>query len=152
MFIYFFYHEFFSEKKNSWPILFSKKYQILRFWFYLFIIPGTRHTLYGVNEPSMDFLSSNKNRNMHQVSCIMQHASFNSAHMMSHDDKLEFPFAKFVRNFCDNERNFLLSLCYIFAQKNSTFCNHLQTSFRAKLRYSAFALFCFAQFCGANSQ
>ena len=64
---------FFLERKRRIGQFCSvKKYQMLRFWFYLFFIPGTKHTLYGVNEPSMDLL--NLNKNMHHASCIMQHA------------------------------------------------------------------------------
>ena len=34
---------------------------------------------------------------------------------------------------------------HIFVRKNSTYRNHSQTSFRAKLRYSVIAIFCFAE-------
>ena len=49
-----------------------------------------------------------------------------------------FSFAKFLRNFCGRKGKVLLSLRYIFTLKNSTLSDYSQTSFRAKLCYSAF--------------
>ena len=57
----------------------------------------------------------------------------------SYDFALGFPFTTLLRNFGERKRKSLLLLRYIFAGKNST------------LRYSAFALFSFAQFCETNS-
>ena len=62
------------------------------------------------------------------------------------EEGVGFPFAKLLRNFCKRKRNFFVSLRYIFTRKNNTLRIHSQTLFRTKLRYSALALFCFAQF------
>ena len=51
-------------------------------------------------------------------------------------------FAQFLRK----KAKFFVSLRYIFTRKNNTLRIHSQTLFRTKLRYSALALFCFAQF------
>ena len=54
------------------------------------------------------------------------------------------------QNFCAIFPKYSANFCFCCA-KNSTLRNHLQTSLCAKLRYSAFALFCFAHFCGKIS-
>ena len=59
---------------------------------------------------------------------------------------LRFSFEKFLRNFCEKSANFCFR-CATFRILR----NHSQTSFHPKLRYSVFALFCFAQFCETYS-
>ena len=61
----------------------------------------------------------------------------------SSTSELGFPFAKLLRNF-------LLLLCNIFARKNSTLHNPSQTSFRLKLSYSAFALYCVCNYANRS--
>ena len=62
------------------------------------------------------------------------------------ENRIGFPFAKLLRNFCGTKRKIFLSVRISFARKKQQFArknnnlrNHSQKSFQSKLPFSAFA-------------